>query len=105
MNYTNMTPSHYYLDCNNSLQTKNKLQAEFAAYLQSLEKKLIDASGLEKLKKAILNKSEELNSKFPRCTPIVVYYYTNTTTGTLVIHGFYAVTFSIKPAYYESNQN
>ena len=39
-----MNPTHYYLDCNNSLQTKNKLQAEFAAYLQSLKAAAVNAN-------------------------------------------------------------
>jgi hypothetical protein len=96
-----MKPTHYYLDCTHSTVCKNKLQKEFSAYLYTLDKKLIDASSLAKLKKDILKKVEELNTKYPRCTPICIYYYENTMTGCMAIHGFYGVTFYIKPAFYD----
>lgn len=98
-----MNPTHYYLDCGNALQTKNKLQAEFYSYLRSLNGKLIDANKLEKLKKEILDKVESLNTTFCRCAPICIYYRENTATGSIIVQGFYAVSFYIKPAYYETN--
>ena len=98
-----MSPTHYYLDCGNVLRTKNKLHAEFAAYLQSLNSKLIDAEKLPELKKQINEKLESLNATFTRCTPIYIYYFQYISTESILIQGFYAVTFYIKPAYYESN--
>lgn len=98
-----MTPSHYYLDCNNSLQTKNKLQAEFASYLQSLKAKLIDAAKLLELKKQIMEKQAELNAKYPRCTPLNISFFNPGGKFKLIVSGFYGVTFSISDAYYESN--
>lgn len=96
-----MKPTHYFLDCTHSTVDKNKLQKEFSFYLHTLNKKLIDASSLAKIKKDIVKKVEELNTKYPRSTPISIYYYENTMTGCMVIHGFYGVTFCIKPAFYE----
>lgn len=101
-NNNKMKPTHYFLDCTHSTVDKNKLQKEFSAYLHTLDKKLIDASSLAKLKKEILKKVEELNTKFTRCTPICIWFHENTMTGTMVIHGFYGVTFCIKPAFYEN---
>ncbi len=98
-----MKPTHYYLDTNNSLQTKNKLQAEFASYLQSLKGKLIDASKLPELKKEILDKQAELNAKYPRCTQLNISFWNPGGKYKLIISGFYGVTFSISDAYYESN--
>lgn len=98
-----MNPSHYYLDANNSLQTKNRLQAEFAAYLQSLKAKLIDAAKLPELKKEILDKQAELNTKYPRCAPLNISFWNPSGKFKLIISGFYGVTFSINDAYYESN--
>jgi hypothetical protein len=100
----NMKPTHYFLDCTHSTADKNKLQKEFSAYLHTLNKKLIDASSLAKIKKDILKKLEELNTKYPRCTPISIWWYENTITGCIAIHGFFGVTFYIKPAYYESTK-
>jgi hypothetical protein len=96
-----MKPTHYYLDCSHSTQDKNKLQKEFSSYLNTLNKKLIDASSLAKIKKDILKTVEELNIKYPRCTPIIIHFYENTMSGCMAIHGFYGVTFYIKPAYYD----
>ena len=98
-----MKPSHYFLEANNSLQTKNKLQAEFANYLQSLSTKLIDASKLPELKKEILAKQTELNAKYPRCTPLNISFYNPGGKHKLIISGFYGVTFSINDAYYDQN--
>ena len=98
-----MNPSHYYLEANNALQTKNKLQAEFASYLQSLSTKLIDASKLPQLKKEILAKQTELNAKYPRCTPLAISFYNPGGKYKFIISGFYGVTFSINDAYYDQN--
>ena len=98
-----MKPSHYFLEANNSLQTKNKLQAEFAIYLQSLSTKLIDASKLPELKKEILAKQTELNAKYPRCTPLTISFFNPGGKYKLIISGFYGVTFSINDAYYDHN--
>lgn len=98
-----MNPSHYYLDCCNSLQTKNKLQAEFASYLQSLRGKLIDASKLNLLSNRILEKQAELNAKYPRCTALNISFYHPGGKKKLIISGFYGVTFSINDAYYDNN--
>jgi len=98
-----MSPTHYYLEASNSLQTKNKLQAEFATYLNSLRSKLIDASKLPQLKKEILEKQSELNAKYPRCTPLNISFYNPGGKHKLIVSGFYGVTFSINDAYYESN--
>lgn len=96
-----MKPTHYFLDATHSTQDKNKLQKEFSEYLHTLNKKLIDTSSLAKLKKDILKKVEELNTKYPRCTPICIWFHENTMTGCMAIHGFYGVTFYIKPAFYD----
>ena len=98
-----MEPTHYYLECNNSLQTKNKLQAEFASYLQSLRGKLIDASKLNLLSHRILEKQAELNAKYPRCTALNISFWHPGGSKKLVISGFYGVTFSINDAYYDKN--
>ena len=98
-----MNPTHYFLEANNSLQTKNKLQAEFAAYLNSLRSKLIDASKLPELKKEILAKQTELNAKYPRCTQLNISFWNPSGGKKLIISGFYGVTFSINDAYYEDN--
>ncbi|MGZ9677455.1 hypothetical protein [Flavobacterium sp. GNP001] len=98
-----MNPSHYYLEANNALQTKNKLQAEFARYLQSISSKLIDAEQLPELKKEILEKQIELNTKYPRCTPLNISFYNPGGNHKLIISGFYGVTFSINDAYYDNN--
>lgn len=98
-----MKPTHYFLEDNNSLQTKNKLQAEFASYLQSLSTKLIDASKLPELKKEILAKQDELNAKYPRCTPLNISFYNPGGKYKSIVSGFYGVTFSINDAYYERN--
>jgi hypothetical protein len=96
-----MNPTHYYLEANNSLQTKNKLQAEFATYLHSLRSKLIDAAKLPELKKEILAKQTELNAKYPRCTQLNISFYNPSGGKKLIVSGFYGVTFYIKPAFYE----
>lgn len=98
-----MDPSHYFLDCTHSLQTKNKLQAEFAGYLQSLKGKLIDANKLNLLSHRILEKQAELNAKHPRCAALNISFWHPGGSKRLVISGFYGVTFSINDAYYESN--
>lgn len=98
-----MTPTHYYLEANNPLSTKNKLQAEFASYLQSLSTKLIDAAKLPELKNEILAKQTELNAKYPRCTPLNISFWNPSGGKKLLISGFYGVTFYINAAYYESN--
>jgi len=98
-----MNPTHYYLEATHSLQTKNKLQAEFAAYLNSLRSKLIDASKLPELKKEILAKQTELNAKYPRCTQLNISFWTPGGSKKLIISGFYGVTFSINDAYYDKN--
>lgn len=98
-----MNPTHYYLETNNTLQTKNKLQTEFASYLQSLKAKLIDASKLPEVKKQILAKQEELNAKYPRCTPLNVSFWNPSGGKKLILSGFYGVTFSINDAYYDKN--
>ena len=98
-----MNPSHYYLETNNALQTKNKLQAEFATYLNSLRSKLIDAAKLPELKKEILAKQNELNAKYPRCTALNISFYNPSGGKKLIVSGFYGVTFSINDAYYESH--
>ena len=98
-----MKPTHYYLECNNSLQTKNKLQAEFSTYLQSLRGKLIDASKLNLLSHRILEKQTELNAKHPRCTALNISFRHPGGSKKLVISGFYGVTFSINDAYYDPN--
>lgn len=98
-----MTPTHYYLDCGVALQTKNKLQAEFYSYLHSLNSKLIDSDKLPELKKQITDKLESLNTTYCRCAPIIIYFRENTVTGTIITQGFHAVSFYIKPAYYERN--
>lgn len=98
-----MNPTHYYLEANNSLQTKNRLQAEFSTYLQSLKSKLIDADKLPELKKQILAKQMELNAKYPRCTPLNISFYSPAGNKKLIVSGFYGVSFSINDAYYESN--
>lgn len=99
----NMKPTHYYLEANNSLQTKNKLQAEFASYLQSLRAKLIDADKLPELKKQILAKQAELNAKYPRCASLNISFWNPSGGKKLIISGFYGVTFSINDAYYDPN--
>lgn len=98
-----MNPSHYYLEANNALQTKNKLQAEFASYLQSLRAKLIDADKLPELKKQILEKQSELNTKYPRCTALNISFWNPKGNKKLIISGFYGVSFSINDAYYDNN--
>jgi hypothetical protein len=98
-----MNPTHYFLEANHSLQTKNKLQAEFALYLNSLSTKLIDAAKLPELKKEILAKQTELNAKYPRCTLLNISFWNPGGSKKLIISGFYGVTFSINDAYYESN--
>ena len=98
-----MTPTHYYLEASHSLQTKNKLQSEFATYLNSLRSKLLDAAKLPELKKEILAKQSELNTKYPRCTPLNISFYNPGGKFKLIISGFYGVIFSINDAYYESN--
>lgn len=98
-----MNPTHYFLEANNSLQTKNKLQAEFAAYLISLKSKLIDAGKLPALKKEIIVKQTELNAKYPRCTPLNISFWNPSGGKKLIVSGFYGVSFSINDAYYESN--
>ena len=98
-----MNPTHYFLEANNSLQTKNKLQSEFATYLHSLRSKLIDAAKLPELKKAILAKQTELNAKYPRCTQLNISFCNPSGGKKLIVSGFYGVTFSINDAYYESN--
>lgn len=98
-----MIPTHYYLEANNPLQTKNKLQAEFAAYLKSLNSKLIDAGKLSELKNEILTKQTELNAKYPRCTALDISFWNPGGGKKLIISGFYALTFSIHDAYYDSN--
>lgn len=97
-----MNPTHYYLEVNHSLQTKNKLQAEFASYLQSLRSKLIDAARLPKLKAQIMAKQTELNAKYPRCTPLNISFW-NPGGKKFIVSGFYGVTFSINDAYYDPN--
>jgi hypothetical protein len=98
-----MKPTHYYLEANNSLQTKNKLQAEFSTFLQSLRGKLIDAAKLPELKKRIMSKQTELNEKYPRCTPLNISFWNPSGGKKLIISGFYGVAFSINDAYYETN--
>ena len=98
-----MEPTHYYLDCRNSLQTKNKLQAEFATYLQSLRGKLIDANKLNLLSHRILEKQVELNAKYPRCTALNVSFWRPGASKKIVVSGFYSLTFSINDAYYDKN--
>jgi len=98
-----MTPTHYYLEASHSLQTKNKLQAEFASYLQSLKGKLIDASKLPELKKEILDKQTELNAKYPRCTQLNISFFNPGGKFKLIVSGFYGVTFSINDAYYDKD--
>ena len=98
-----MNPSHYYIEASNSLRTKNKLQAEFADYLQSLSSKLIDAAKLPELKSKILEKQTKLNEKYPRCTPLNISFWNPSGGKKLVISGFYGLSFSINDAYYESN--
>ena len=98
-----MKPSHYFLEATNSLQTKNKLQAEFASYLQSISTRLIDASRLTEQKKEILAKQTELNAKYPRCTPLNISFYNPGGKYKMIISGFYGVTFSINDAYHDQN--
>lgn len=98
-----MNPTHYYLEASHSLQTKNKLQSEFATYLNSLRSKLIDAAKLPELKKEILAKQTELNAKYPRCTPLNISFWNPSGGKKLIVSCFYGVTFSINDAYYESN--
>lgn len=84
-----MKPTHYYLEANNSLQTKNKLQAEFATYLNSLRAKLIDADKLPELKKSIMAKQTELDAKYPRCTPPNISFWEPSRSKMFIISGQY----------------
>jgi len=98
-----MNPTHYYLEASHSLQTKNKLQAEFATYLNSLRSKLIEAAKLPELKKEILAKQAELNAKYPRCTQLNISFWNPSGGKKLIVSGFYGVTFSINDAYYDKD--
>lgn len=98
-----MNPTHYFIDCGYTLQSKNKLQAEFATYLLSLKAKLIDAKNLCDLRNQIAAKKDELNAKHPRCTAINISFWSPAGGKSIVLSGFYSLTFTIKDAYYDQN--
>lgn len=95
-------PTHYYCDAGHNLSTKNKLQADFSKYLNSLKGRLIDANKLDSLKKEILAKQDELNAIYSRCKSINISWYSPGNEA-ILISGFYCVSFSIRPAHYDSN--
>jgi hypothetical protein len=98
-----MEHTHYFVDCGHTLQSKNKLQAEFSNYLLSLKGRLIDANNLLSLQNEIGAKKDELNAKHPRCSPLSISFWKPSGTKHIVLSGFYCLTFSIKDAYYGSN--
>ena len=98
-----MNPTHYFIDCGHTLQSKNKLQEEFTNYLLSLKAKLIDVKKLSDLQNQIAIKKDELNAKHPRCTPINISFWSPSGSRSIILSGFYSLTFTIKDAYYDQN--
>lgn len=71
-----------YISHTNSL--KNKLHKDFYAYLQENERVLV--SDISKLKTAITQKVEALNTLHSRCNPIKVYFTGNSKSSDCYIH-------------------
>ena len=91
------TPTHYYLDAGHSNQPKNKLEADFANYLQSMSGQLIVAKELDQLVDNITEKQDELNKKFSRCKPLVISFFSFQKENSIAIHGL-CLSFKIKAA-------
>lgn len=60
---------------NNQLSSKNKLEAEFSAYLKEINRTLVSDDKIEDFRKEILNKYDELCKKYQRCKPITKRFY------------------------------
>lgn len=95
--------THYFVFVGHSTQTKNNLQKDFEKYLRSLEGKLIDKKNLMKLKKQIIDKSNELNEIHKRCTPLNISFSELYSKNGFMISGFYFLTFHLLQARYDSN--
>lgn len=89
--------THYYFEKEFSNNTKNKLEKEFGEFLAKISGKLIHAEDLEKVKKLITEKTEELNQQHKRCKPIEVSF-DNNYKGNIRVYGVWAINFYIKPA-------
>ncbi|MDX6187966.1 hypothetical protein SGQ83_01275 [Flavobacterium sp. Fl-318] len=91
--------THYFVYVGHSTTTKNKLQEEFQKYLNSLSATLITADKLKELKKAIIDKSIELNVIHKRCTPLKISFSDGYYNKGLIISGFHSLIFHILNAY------
>lgn len=93
------SPTHYFVNVGHQNATKNKLQEEFHVYLYSLKATLITVDRLKILKSEILEKADELNKKYPRCTPLKIKIDNLHFNNGFMLSGFYSIVFQILKAY------
>ncbi len=93
------TPTHYFVYVGHGTQTKNKLQADFKTYLESLAGTIVQAANVKELKQEIMAKVDELNQVHKRCAPLQLKLDNLYTKDGFYITGFYFLTFQILKGY------
>ncbi len=89
------TPTHYFVHVGQSTQTKNALQAEFYEYLKFYKGTLIEETSLWQLQKDIIERCEDLNSKYSRCTPLKIDFTERYSEDGYGLSGFPFLSFNI----------
>lgn len=92
-------PTHYFVYCGHSTQTKNKLQKAFDDYINSLAGTIVKAANINQLKKEIIDKSIELNQQHNRCQPLKVSFESKYLDNGYMMSGFYFTTFYLIKGY------
>lgn len=94
-----MNLTHYLAILLHTYTTKNKLQKEALIFFQSIDRILIESSGIDEFKRKIETAIEKINMNNPKCIPIKLYYADGfPNKNDIVVYGFHQVSFIIKAA-------
>jgi hypothetical protein len=93
-----MNVTHYYFERGLCNVLKSKLHKAVVVYLDSHDRKLIEASQLPELKEVIFKEVEAINAKYPRCKAVKLSFMTYGYRTQIFITGIEGMDFRLKSA-------